>query len=172
MKKIKSKTPPKPATQRLLCLDLGRKTGWAVFIKENSKPVDGGTWNLDEGSFVEDEMLLLEELLGVIYLSEKTKFHGIAIEAAKHQQGKASELWFGRYWMVKLFAYQHGLPIFEYSPPAIKKFATGSGNDKPEDVLRAAQERLVDYKIKIVDDNHAVALWLGFLHLATYKGLL
>ena len=44
-------------------------------------------------------------------------------------------------------------------PKALKKWATGNGNAKKEDMIKRAHELFPD--VKIVDDNHADALLLA-----------
>lgn len=45
-----------------------------------------------------------------------------------------------------------------YSAGEIKKHATGKGNSKKDDMVKAAELNWTE--LKIIDDNHADALWL------------
>jgi Holliday junction resolvasome RuvABC endonuclease subunit len=56
-----------------------------------------------------------------------------------------------------------------YSPKEIKKHATGNGNADKDAMVAAAEKKWP--KVKIVDNNHADALWLLDLASSEYGDL-
>lgn len=143
---------------RILSLDIATHTGWAYF--DGSGIVDGGVWDLSVKRDESSSMKFIRLKGSLCHLLK----HGIDLvvfEAARHGAPKMqgalvcqAELQA----IVKNWCDENNnIPYRGYSPKEIKKFATGSGNAPKEKMVETAKKF---FKIKIVDDNHADALWL------------
>ncbi len=138
---------------KILAIDPATKCGWAHS--------DGasGVWNCaplrDESAgmrLIRFRSKLREILEGagidlVVFEAARNVFHQGALVVQSELQG-----------VLKLFCEENKINYRGFSPSEIKKHATGKGNAGKEQMLSAA--RLKFSKIKILDDNHADALWL------------
>lgn len=142
---------------RILSLDLGTKTGWAISAHES------GVWDLSprrfQGSgmrFVTFRQHLRKVLEGVdlVYFEEVRRHLGV--DAAHVYGGLMAVL--TEECETRKIPYE-GIPV-----GTIKKHGTGSGN-APKDKMIEAAKRLFP-EARIVDDNHADSLVL--LHYAIH----
>jgi crossover junction endodeoxyribonuclease RuvC len=69
--------------------------------------------------------------------------------------------------VIRVALHECGLPYVEIAPSSLKKFATGKGNAKKDDVFAAAIRKL-GYTAN--DHNEADALWLLAMARAHYHG--
>jgi Holliday junction resolvasome RuvABC endonuclease subunit len=93
---------------------------------------------------------------------------GLEIVVEKPHCGRfmaASRILFGLLAVVHMFCDQHKVKLTEYSPKAIKKFATGSGNANKDTMLAFVQAKYP----KVKDHNEADALHQLHLHLERSK---
>lgn len=134
---------------KILALDVATKTGWCT-------ETASGTWDFkvkrgeSEGMRVVrfrsrvKEMIEMEEITIVSY-ERVAGFHKAAIIVAAEMVG-----------VLKLLCTELGVEIANYAATEIKKFATGKGNAKKEDMIKAAE----DLGFKPGDDNEADAIHL------------
>ena len=148
---------------KILSLDIATHTGWAYF--DGTGIAKGGTWDFsvkrDESSSMKF-IRLKSELCKILDDGIDLVVYEAARHGASHMQGALvcqAELQA----IVKNWCDENGnIPYRGYRPKEIKKFATGNGNAKKELMIESAKK---SFNIKIIDDNHADALWL--LALAT-----
>ena len=60
--------------------------------------------------------------------------------------------------VLEVVAHKRGINLSPYSASQIKKHATGKGNSGKPAMIAAAKAKWPE--VKIIDDNHADALWL------------
>lgn len=151
---------------RILALDLGTKTGWAT--------------NCPQESGVQEFLLNRGESPGMRYIRfrawleemiEIVKPDVIVYEQTHMRGGYATELAHGFSTRVQEICAKYGIEHAAVHSATLKKFATGSGRAKKEDMIKAAHTKLG--VSKRIDDNEADALWLlkwGIENLVT-KGV-
>ena len=145
---------------RILALDPATHCGYA-HTNGNS-----GTWDMsvkqDESGgmrLIRFQAHLLEmfkqgvDLL--VFEASRNLQYGNAVRVAGQLQG-----------VLELVCTNEGVEYRGYSSKEIKKHATGNGNADKEAMVAAATKKWP--KVKIVDDNHADALWLLDLALSEY----
>ena len=138
---------------KILALDPATKCGYAT--GESS-----GVWNLASKSYESTSMRLIRFRAKVnqIVLDEGITFVVYEKPGGRHYNGIRSHA--NLEGVLLEYCLSHGLDFKGFSASEIKKFATGRGNAKKEDMVQAA---IAKYG-QVEDDNHADALHL--LHLA------
>jgi Holliday junction resolvasome RuvABC endonuclease subunit len=136
-------------------IDLGTKFGWAkaTNVKVTSGSVDlkptrfkgGGYRYLEFRKFLNDKM----RDCSVIYFEE--------VRAHKHKAVDAAHVYGGFLGTLSLWCEEHGIPYVGFPVGTIKKEATGKGNAKKEDMIRAAEE---EFGIYPETDDEADALMI------------
>lgn len=143
----------------ILAIDLGSKTGWAKGNVANTKSF--GEWNLvhdavfDGKSFGLFRKLLTEKMAGVDVLAvERPNSHMPGFHAYR--------VLFGMYGIVQEICGARGTEIYDFAATSIKKFWTGKGNAKKEDMVGKARG-LAAYRSV---DSHNVADAIAIYHYA------
>lgn len=140
---------------RILALDLATKCGWA----HSDGP--SGVWDFSVRRDESSGMRLLRLVAKLDEIFMRCCPGLIVFEAARHAapgmqgalivhaelQGQVKA------WCDRLHVNYRG-----YSPSEIKKHATGKGNAGKPAMMAAAEAKWPD--VRILDDNHADALWL------------
>ncbi len=144
---------------RILALDPATKTGWA----HSAGP--SGVWDFkvlrDESGGM--RLIRLKSKLG--HIIESVGIDLVVFEAARNAAPKmqnALVIQAELQSVIKTFCEERAINYRGYSPSEIKTFATGKGNANKDLMVKKAQQTFTN--IKIIDDNHADALFL--LHLA------
>lgn len=137
---------------RILALDIATKCGFAITEGKS------GTWDLTTKRDESKGMRLIKLRQRVQEVHDKAPLDLVVFEAVRafrHQQAVVcqSEL----QGVVKAWCHDNGIEYKGYTSSEIKKHATGKGNAKKDEMIAAAAEM---FEIKIVDDNHADALWI------------
>lgn len=145
---------------RILSLDLGTKTGWAV--KDGSGLISSGSQSFQPGRFEGGGMRFLKFKtwltdmkatvggLDAVYFEEVRRHAGV--DAAHAYGGFLAHL--------TAWCEHHGIPYQGVPVGTIKRHATGAGNANKDAMIAAMRAKGFDPK----DDNEADALAL--LHLA------
>lgn len=136
--------------KKILALDQATVTGWAT-------DTSSGTWNLkpnrgeSEGMRVVRFKSKVREVIGL---------ENINIIAYERPAGRfkssimvSSEM----VGVLKDLCIELGVDLACYSASQIKRHATGKGNAGKPLMISSAKDK---FKINIVDDNHADALWI------------
>lgn len=135
----------------ILALDIATKTGWAT-------DVDSGVIDLSlkrgesPGMKTVRFQARIKELIDlikpdlVVYEQPGGLHKSSIIDAAK------------LIGVLEVVCENRGINLSSYTASAIKKHATGKGNAGKPVMVQAAKDKWSD--IKIIDDNHADALWL------------
>lgn len=140
---------------KILALDPATKCGWA----HSSGP--SGCWDLSVRRDESGGMRLIRFKAKLMEILEVAGINVVVFEAARHGAPKmqgALSVQSEIQGVLKVFCHEWGIEYRGYSPTEIKKRATGKGNGKKELVVAAARARWPT--LKIIDDNHADALWL------------
>ena len=146
---------------RILGLDLGTITGWAVDTCEPDGAVSG-TWDLSPQR---------AESRGFRYIRLRALLNAcrdafpdlklVCFEQAHHRDSHTTEIAYGLAATVQTWAAEIGI---EVAPPlhsaTIKKFAAGSGRASKEDVIAAARKRWHLTSSGAACADEADALWL------------
>lgn len=137
---------------RLLALDLGGCTGWAV----NGGP--SGTWDIvpRRGESPGMRYIHLRRQL-VVTRAAYPDLIIVVYEQAHHRGGAATEYAAGCVATVQAWCAEYGLEHFAVHSATIKKYATGKGTAKKPAMVAAAQR----FKPEVTDDNEADALLLA-----------
>lgn len=151
----------------VISLDLGTMTGFEVLSR--------GVFSRDvinlsrHGKFREDGFLAFYLTVeGLIRILQKhNEVWEIVVE--KPHAGRffhSSRILFGLMAVLELLCQKKGIELKVFSPKAIKKFWTGSGNAKKEEMLAKAQKEVSE---RIQDHNVADAVALMRMYLAQRK---
>lgn len=117
---------------KILWLDIGTKMGWAH--NANNDFVTYGSWDFTAHNRAERQMKLLHTLDAFL--------RGLMVDAVGYERPFARgrdatrSLW-GMAGIVEAVATQRGFPVIDEEPKSIKKFWTGNGNAKKEDMIKA-----------------------------------
>ena len=135
----------------ILALDIATKTGWApdvdsgvidLSLKRGESP---GMKTVRFQARVKELIDLVRPNL-VVYEQPGGLHKSSIIDSAK------------MIGVLEVLCEKRGINISSYTAPSIKKHATGSGNAGKPKMVAAARDKWPD--IRIIDDNHADALWL------------
>lgn len=136
---------------RILALDLGTKTGWAL------SPVESGVWNLAPRRFEGSGMRFVtfrQHLKKTLDSVELVYFE----EVRKHMGVDAAHVYGGLMAVVTEECESRKIPYQGIPVGTIKRAGTGKGNASKQEMIQAACNKWP--LIKIIDDNHADALHL------------
>lgn len=144
--------------QVILALDIATKTGWACDVDSgviDLTPKRGESAGMKTIRFNSRlrEMIDLIKPTVIAYERPAGQHASSVIDAAK------------LIGVLEVVAHGKGIELSPYSASQIKKHATGKGNSGKPAMIAAAEDKWPD--TKIIDDNHADALWL--LDLAKYE---
>ena len=147
---------------KILALDPGTKCGWAI------TGASGGVWDLKPNKFDSGGMRFVE-----LYKKLTTYIRDVDLlvyeRVERHSSTYAGHIYGGILAVVQGVCEEYLVPYKGIPVQTIKKHATGKGNAKKGDMVRAAQGRF--RSVNILDDNHADALCLlGYAH-DTYEDL-
>lgn len=151
-----------PSRPPLLALDLGEHTGWAGVVAD---------WPADHFLFsgVQHFPLYRGESVGMRFLRFKS-WLGEMIERGKpavlvyeaaiafHASMYSAQIAHGMAAILQVIAMERKVEMMTVTPSELKRFATGKGNSPKPVMLAAAREQFPG--LKILDDNHADALFL------------
>jgi len=150
---------------RLLSLDLGTQTGWAVFA--DGHRVASGTWNLSGSRFegggmryLRFERHLTDALPGVTVVAFE--------EVRRHAGTTAAHVYGGLLAILTKTCELAGVPYVGIPVATIKKCATRLGNAGKDRMIAAAIGRF-GLEANQVDDNEADALFVGVAALEELK---
>lgn len=149
---------------RILALDLAKATGWA------NNYGHGGTKLFEVKCFGKRAVDSPGKFWSLFdcWLRDQIKRYPpqlIVFEASLHQPGYAARVANGLVATLELVAHNAGIPTVGVSSSAIKKHATGSGNqrtthrkaDTKQLMLKAAKKK---WKLSSEDNNYIDALWI------------
>lgn len=128
---------------RILALDLGTLTGWAVLNVE-SRRMKSGLWRLaDDGSTQDHARFVdLAQILGVALSQEKPD--RIAYEYVRHLRGRSGDavnVYGGLRGILLHAAWSFAIPYKGYSPAEVKKAAGLRSHASKEQMVEAAGRR-------------------------------
>jgi hypothetical protein len=163
---------------RILSLDLGTKTGWALW---DGARMESGVQDFTKQRGESNGMLFLKfnrwlaamppDSYVMDGIRPQDKFDLIVFEQAHHRGGAATEIAVGLMTRVLEFCARYGIEHTSVHSASLKKFATGRGNaDKDEMIERLRRRGLVhlDY---IPGNDEADALWLLIYALEKFGGV-
>lgn len=144
--------------------------GFGVASKAGNKLIHHAHGTLKFNTKVEANERLVEIYHGVKGLIEKHKPDHVAIEKVFFAKNVVSALKLGQARGVAILAIaEAGLPIFEYSPNAIKQSTVGFGHADKEQVARMVTLLLGVKDFDTVDASDALAIAICHLHTHGYK---
>lgn len=146
---------------RILALDIATHCGYAVGIRES------GTWDLSTKRDESKGIRLLKLRRHIQDVHDKKPIELVVFEAVRafgHQPAVVALSEFQA--VIKIWCHDNGIEYKGYTSSMIKKHATGKGNAKKDLMVSTAAAR---FRIPIVDDNHADALWLLSLAKIDFK---
>lgn len=152
-----------PNKPKILSLDLGSRTGWAVFWGKNRKA--SGTWDLKAGASCRPEKYI--NLIG--HIRDCIKEYGIEVVAYEvvhfgtHKGTDAARLYNGLVATLESEAYSFDLGLEEIHISTAKKAMTGSGRASKEDMIKSANLKWKSAKITYSDEADALGVGLAYL---------
>ncbi len=157
---------------RILALDLGTKSGWALW---DGARIESGVQDFTKQRGESNGMLFLKfnrwlhETVYDHYI-HSVKDTLIAFEQAHHRGGAATEIAVGLMTRVLEFCARYGIEHTSVHSMTLKKFATGRGNASKEEMIQRVRRRGLVHLDYIPDDNEADALWLLIYALEKFGG--
>ena len=139
---------------RLLALDLGAKTGWAVYLP--GLGVESGVQEFALRRGESPGMRFLRFRRWLSRMIDENSPEAVGYELAHHRGGAATELAVGFQTRVQELAAAAGIPYTGVHTGTLKKFAAGHGQASKEKMIAAARKNWPDQKI--VSDDQADAL--------------
>jgi len=137
---------------RILAIDSGTKTGWAV---NRPAPISGTQdFSLKRGESPGMRFLMFRSWLKKIINTARPEI--VIYERAHHRGGAATEVGVGFTAIIQEVCAEAKIEYVALHSSALKKHATGKGNASKEEVMAAAKKK----GWKFADDNEADALWL------------
>ena len=135
----------------ILALDVATKTGWA-------SPTSSGVWDLKTKRDESGGMKLIRFKVKLTELIEAESIDLVVFERTSGFHKNALIVQAELHGVLKSLLEELNIEYRAYSAGEIKKHATGKGNAKKPAMIAAAEVKWPE--LKIVDDNHADALWL------------
>jgi crossover junction endodeoxyribonuclease RuvC len=159
---------------RTLGIDPGsRLLGFGLVSKTGNKLVHHAHGTLKFNTKVEANERLVEIYQGVQALIREYKPEQVAIEKVFFAKNVVSALKLGQARGVAILAVaEAGIPLFEYSPNAIKQATVGFGHADKEQVARMMTMLLGVKKFETVDASDALAIAVCHLHTNGFKNRL
>lgn len=150
--------------KRVIALDLGTKTGWAS--RWAGLDVHLGTWDFEQKKgpccTVDPRFLQFRNKLE----ESKDAFDLLVYEDVQFMRGRAQAfLWSGFRTVLWLFAHDRRIPVICCPVLTLKKFATGSGKAKKDDMALAYLEKTGLAPGACSLDDNAIDAW-HLLHWA------
>ena len=146
---------PHPRYKTSLGLDLGTHCGWAMF---DGVEVSHGVWRCGISKGEHRGMRLMRLFTHLNNMGVRLGRPDIVYfeDVKRHNSHLAREVYFGLLGIVMLWASQQSepIPMIGLGVGKIKKFATGSGNAKKEQMIAALPRRFHG----VTDDNEADAI--------------
>ena len=135
---------------KILALDPAATTGYCT-------PTASGVWDLKPKSYESNGMKLIKMRASIHEIVQAEGINMIAYEkpSGRHFNGLRSHANFEG--VIVSYCEEHDLDYKDFSAGEIKKFATGKGSAKKEDMIKACAEK---YGVDPIDDNHADAIHL------------
>lgn len=139
----------------ILAIDPATNCGWALDFENNVK-YGCWTFNIKKGmspgmKWVQFEKMIIEAI-------DTYKINIVAFELPMVRMHAGAAIHHAKFnGIIEKVCAQIGVEYVTYSPTEIKKFATGKGNAKKDQMIIAAKEKL-DYVGE--NDNEADALWI------------
>lgn len=144
----------------ILALDLATRTGWAHTCGES------GVQDFSPRRGDSPGMKWLAVRAWLARIADMAPFDLIAYEQAHHRGGAATHSAHAMIGIIEAFAAERQIEITSRHTGTIKKYATGKGNADKAVMLEAARSRWG----RVIDDNHADALWLLSLVTSEMEG--
>lgn len=141
---------------RILALDLGTRMGWAMMADGRIK---SGTAHFAPGKLQGPgaRYLKLRSWLADTKYSAGQSFDLVVVERViNHVSAHSAHVYGGMLAHVQAWCEHHQMPLEEFSPGTIKKFATGKGNATKDEMIQSAK----DAGYHPQDDNEADAIAL------------
>lgn len=152
-----------PNSPKILSLDLGSRTGWAIFWGKNRKA--SGTWDLKLGASCRPEKYI--NLAGHLRdCLEKYSVEVIAYEVVHfgtHKGTDAARLYNGLVATLESEAYSFDLALREVHISTAKKALTGNGRASKEDMMKSAKSRWKKASIDYSDEADALGVGIACL---------
>jgi Holliday junction resolvasome RuvABC endonuclease subunit len=148
---------------KILALDLGTKTGWALFSEDEG--ITGGTQSFCQSRFDGGGIRFLKFHR---WLEELLKCSGNKIdivfyeEVRRHLGVDAAHIYGGFLAVLTSWCEEHKIPYHGVPVGTIKKHATGKGNAGKNEMITAARNLVGCHPD---DDNHADAICLLYYSL-------
>lgn len=151
----------------ILALDLGTTTGWAYTLSgshatQNESAVVSGTWSLKPQRFEGGGMRFLRFREKLNELHRVSALSVIYYEEVRAHKGTdAAHVYGGLMGMLTAWCEENKVPYAGVPVAHIKKWATGKGNAKKDEVIAA----VASFGYTPADDNEADAIALLLLKL-------
>lgn len=153
---------------RIIGIDPGtRKAGIAVVDVEplGERVVWAGTLRAGNSRVVGERLLAIYQQLGDAFgefAPDAVAMEGGFVWSARPNVQNTTAMGRG---VALLAAAQHGVPVSEYAPAAVKKAATGKGNASKADVQRAVHSRYGAWGGADIEEDAADALAAALAHI-------
>lgn len=148
--------------------DLGKAFGWSV-IQTNGTVQEYGTSYPEKGESSNEIGVALNRFYKEVrrlLAANEPDLVVIAWEYVQFNRGRGGKYNDEMRGVLRLLCERRGIPYLEVGVPALKRFATGKGNAKKDEMRAAAGSRMMNPP---EDENAVDALWVGWWALDTIK---
>ena len=125
---------------KLLALDLGTKTGWAVYVGPGT--IFSGAWDLKPSRFSGGGMRFVRFVGFLTELHKSVGYDRVVFEEVRrHMSTDAAHVYGGLMATLTMFCEDKGLPYEGVPVGTIKKSWTGKGNASKAEMVAEAKKR-------------------------------
>lgn len=156
--------------KRILAVDLGTKTGWALhgeYSLKGDPVIQSGSVNLQEKSkdYPGLKFFRFRKFLDDLATSH-LRIDAVYYEHVPRHNGVAAAHFYGALWgVLSIWCHEKSIPCRGLNVSLVKSHATGKGNSNKEVMMAAARAKGWAF----ADDNEADALWILDLAICKLK---
>ena len=147
---------------RIIAIDAGLSTGWAVYFGEAKGRIESGVQTFKARRGESPDMRFLYFRTWAERMVNRIRPDLVVYEMSHHRGGAATELQIGMTTRIQEMCCVLGKKYMKVSASAVKKFATGSGRASKEEMIKAANKLFQDQKRnpgrEITSDDEADAV--------------
>lgn len=145
---------------RILGIDPGSRCGWALYDTVSKEFLVSGVWDLTppRGCSPGVRYLRLRSRLAEV-LEAYPEIDVLAVEAAHHRGGAATEYAIGIVTHCQAWAAEQGVEVLQVRATTVKRVATGRGNASKDEMMDAAEAMWKGVHFR--SDDEADARWIA-----------
>lgn len=145
---------------RILAIDPGSRCGWALYDTVTKEFLVSGVWDLTPPRGCSPGVRYLKLRSRLVEVLDAFPGIGVvAVEAAHHRGGAATEYAVGVVTHCQAWAAEHGVEVLQIRSTTVKRVATGRGNASKDEMIDAAEAMWKG--VKFHSDDEVDARWIA-----------